>query len=170
MSPVHSGQKLNVQMLCTGIPSAHVQRSGQRSALKHKRQHKEEAYKTSSSPAAVQLTFSFVMDTAGLAHGPGFCRNVRGAFGVDVLEWYGVMSGIAAPILNSCVVEASQGISGSAFNTIVPKQSASISLDLTVTTTYFRSCTPQLQEECSQLGASRLVYRNRTRDGADGCG
>ena len=89
-----------------------VQRSGQRSPLKHKRQHKEEANKTSSSPAAVQLTFSFVMDTAGLAHGPGFCRNVRGAFGVDVLEWYAVMSGIAAPLLNSCEVEVSQGVSG----------------------------------------------------------
>ena len=58
--------------------------------------------KKTSRQAAVQLTFSFVMDTAVLAHLLGFFR----------IEWYAVLSGIAAPILNSCVVEASQGVSG----------------------------------------------------------
>ena len=69
-----------------------VQQFGQRAALNHKRQNKEEATKNSFSQTGGCETNLRICDTVGPVSGLRCSRYT----GVDVLEWYAVMTGISA--------------------------------------------------------------------------
>ena len=163
---VHSGlmphcpTAVHLKSFCT------VQRLGKRSAPTTKDKTGREAIKKLVQSRWSQTNLPICdCDTVGLVSGFGFSRYVRGATDVDAFEWYAVLSGLSALLLHSCVVQASQGVSGQPST----KQSACVSLDSTFPTRISGRALHCCRKNVFN-SMSRLARRNLTLDGADGCG